>query len=1293
MTLSEGDPSFLSVFVNFDNTLVQFNIRRSICFGGLRRSFCRYQNVDQSTIRFLLNGERIEDSATANSLGLEINDVIESFKEIKGGGWPGKKGLSEDEVKKLLNIIDEELDDDLNSSTSSRMDEEPIQPTNGNEISEIQNKEEEKNEYEETQTNYQTRITIPMESQKDEQDESETLDWIVILRKDYEDGKLTKLNPLDKKIIFYLELPKLEMVEKNILKNLVDMKGKHEEWQSEKLQLDFELDKLESKEVVKRKRKKKGQKVPRNLRSKSKEYCILDNEHALGSGKPLVIKPANEANRKLVTFELEDQENLNRERDDIDLEYSQEDAYAKSLTFKSSQNVGIEPLVKQSPSKQELKIQNKLLLKQLEVYKKKNRRNPMKSEQIEDQVLTIKKPTFIRCNIQNCDKEFSTTVGLLKHQGKIHGEENVNKTFKHICSLCGRNVVYIEQHIRFFHKDITSKEVCEVCQETIVGDMKKHRGSCISCPKCGYNNSKKKRLLEHIKRCNYEKEDNCIQIEPLDLTSPKKVPDKNLNNKSVRIAQDCHEQSIQFETEPRNENIGTVMDKEADLIQMEADQFVAPLADEKASDIDLNTSIALSMKRSKYPFDEIDGEEGYISELEDDDEVEFTKRRRFVKDELELKLREVDNLENLEKEGDEKIIEEFRLFMQNKKSGANKSGEFSRIKEVSTVTTYTNTLKNDILKAFHRLFKPFDSRWIFDCTTPKDCTFEGEKRCFVSPEEPTYMSSKILEEALKRYDPTIKENGQLRANILCTAREFMDFIELQYNNKLNVYGPEPLKKVMTYHSIVRTYVKATGAWKICNDGKKKALHNNKTIDAYQNPNKDIEILEKYHKYIQSEERFCSLSKIINFSSEMAQKPSDGEMTELGKTIMGEIIATTGCRPIVVRHLNNGAYTDKKAGFNPRKVTPDDSVVEEDNGNEKIFRRVNPNLPPKHLACEHQLAQKTAECPVLCDKRVDPDGFNVFVDWDKTSATNGPSYLHITKPLKVLMDLYCIIKSRFFGERKLTTLSSEDWLIEDETPFFLNSAGSEFKFLNLKHLSASMGVDVTAYSYRRIVSTWAMSHESEDIRSAEVEALQHSLKVATDHYLQNKMRKPQTLTQTYIEEERIFPKHIVDEIQKSEERSQSIISENESKRIKRRYDNLIQEKERNKELKSKMKPLGPRHRILGGDRDEIKDLIEKVIGDTVENKMSKMKPLKWRRFMVRMVCTTEGLIGESLRRLWVRVYQGDLMWGVRDIRLRAKEKQWPRKDISVNQNQDRNSWVAMALRKSLSSKITKEIIKN
>ena len=720
--------------------------------------------------------------------------------------------------------------------------------------------------------------------------------WIDDLRKDYEDGKLNKHNPLEKKIIFYLGLPKLELVEVNILKNLVDMKEKHNEWQAEKMKLDVELDKLESKEVHKRKKKNSSQQVPRNLRRKK-------------SGKAEVTKPVTESFTKITSSKSEDKQNLNRESADAGLDLSTEDASSKSLSIKSSLNEEFEYIVKQSPSKEELKSENRLLLKQLEAFKKRNKIKKMQGELSGENVFGIKKPTLIKCEVQNCDREFTTTVGLLKHQGKIHGEDNVSKTFKHLCNLCGRAVVYIEQHIKFFLKDIKSRDVCEVCQETIVGNMKKHRGGCISCPKCNYENAKKKRLLEHIKKCQHKK-DNDVQSEPLDLTSPQKDlsekkggHDKNVNNKIDSISKDLTDQSNQFEGETMNakDDQETVKDME----DVEANQQISPTADEKSYNKDLNKEISFCEKRSKYPFDEIDGEECYISELEDNDEEEFTKIRRCIKDELELKLREVDNLQNLEKEGDGKVVEEFRLFMKTKKSGANKDGDFSSIKEVSTVTIYTNTLKNDILKAFHRLFEPFDSRWIFDCTSPKDCTFEGEKRCFVSPEEPIYMSSKILEEALKRYDPSIKENGNLRANVLCTAREFMDFIELKYNNKLNVYGPEPLQKVMTYHNIVRTYIKATGAWKICNDGKKKALHNNKIIDEYKNPNREIEILEKYQKYIQSEERFSSLSKIINFSSETAQKPSDGEMTELGKIIMGEIIATTGCRPIVVRHLTNG----------------------------------------------------------------------------------------------------------------------------------------------------------------------------------------------------------------------------------------------------------------------------------------------------------------------------------------------------------------------------------------------------
>ena len=123
MTWCEGDPSYLNIYIIFGNS-TKFRIRRTDSIGTLKGLICREENLDQSALRLLLNGERIEDSATPNSLGLEIDDFIEAFKEVKGGGLPGKRGLSEEEVEKLLHNIDEELDDNLDTSADSEMDEE-----------------------------------------------------------------------------------------------------------------------------------------------------------------------------------------------------------------------------------------------------------------------------------------------------------------------------------------------------------------------------------------------------------------------------------------------------------------------------------------------------------------------------------------------------------------------------------------------------------------------------------------------------------------------------------------------------------------------------------------------------------------------------------------------------------------------------------------------------------------------------------------------------------------------------------------------------------------------------------------------------------------------------------------------------------------------------------------------------------------------------------------------------------------------------------------------------------------
>ena len=281
-----------------------------------------------------------------------------------------------------------------------------------------------------------------------------------------------------------------------------------------------------------------------------------------------------------------------------------------------------------------------------------------------------------------------------------------------------------------------------------------------------------------------------------------------------------------------------------------------------------------------------------------------------------------------------------------------------------------------------------------------------------------------------------------------------------------------------------------------------------------------------------------------------------------------------------------------------------------------------------------------------------------------------------------MDLYDIIKSRFFEGRKPAPAFKEDWLDDGNTPFFLNSSGSPFQSLNLKHLCEAMGTDVTAYSFRRIISTWALSHRSEEIRNAEEEALQHSLRVAKDAYLQNKQLKPQTLTQAYVEEECILPKKVREEIRKSEMKVKSQVTKTEDKRQKRQLDTLIQEKEAKKQLQQENKPLGARHRVLEDDRKQFGELIEELTGENIQKNLKERKPLQWRNFFVKNVCSADGKNGEAIRNIWTQVYQGDLKWGVRDARWKAEEKHWPRRDSGAYlQNQDRNSWIASSLLKS------------
>ena len=993
---------------------------------------------------------------------------------------------------------------------------------------------------------------------------------------------------------------------------------------------------------------------------------------------------------------------------------------------------GIPDSVKPSPRKEELNLQKRKLLQEIKfVSEKLARYDQEKEEGREGKEERSKQynPALVRCRSENCDKEFTTMFGLIKHQRKHHPEENIG-THLEKCQVCGKDVLYIDRHMKTVHKEVLTDRVCEICRKIIKSDMKKHRGECNKCPTCGKKETKKIRLLKHIGICELLRNVNSEQMIPLDLTSPlkqtyqspvdvnvvsvakhhdpsSKLKHSNQSTVDPSVAPvDNHQDPTSQLSHTYQRIVATLGNQQKDKqgtdkppsIQVEDYGKFSPTNTTTMKDtigqipttdaiddrgfpvlLDVcNIEEQLNQKRNQYPF-KGEHEEEYESEFEEDDDKEYTNHRRENKDMLEIRLREIDQIPNLTIEGDDEIVNQFRNFMQVTTMGEN-NGESSEAIAPSTIGMYTKSVQNDILKAFHQLFKPFDSRWLLDCTTQKVCTFEGQGRVFVDPCEPIYLTARVLRKALERYKSGV--DGQQRALVVAAAVQFMNFIELNFNDKLNLYGREPLEKIISYHNGVKSFINGTKIWKTCNKDKKKGLKNSKVLKEYEKPNHESEILNKYQEYLKSPERISQIRKILHFSTEGAQKPSDKEMTELGKIAMGEVITSTGCRPVVVYRLLVGGYVGKKPGFNPRQITKEDCVVDEEYDDKKIFRRLNPSLPPKHLACTHQIQHKLAICPQNCENRCDPSGFNIFCDWDKTRDTNGPSYLHLAKPIKDILDLYDIIKSRFFEGRKTKT-GEDNWLHNENTHFFLNSSGSPFQAVDLKHLSEAMGIDVTAYSFRQIVSTWALSHDSEEIRLAEGEALQHSLRVAHDHYLQNKMLKPQTLTQRYIAEEGILPDELREEIKRTEIKSKEKISETEQKRQKKQHSSLLKKSEAKKELQRERKPLGPRNRIQGIERNKIKKIIEEITGENIENTLKERTPMKFRNYIVRTVCATKGVSGEEIRNIWVKIYRGDERWGVRDVRFRAKANNWPKKDSNACfQKKDRNSWIASCILKSL-----------
>lgn len=68
-----------------DNTEVHFKIKKTTQLRKLKQAYCDRQGVPLNSLRFLFDGQRINDDQTPKDLDMEDDDVIEVYQEQTGG--------------------------------------------------------------------------------------------------------------------------------------------------------------------------------------------------------------------------------------------------------------------------------------------------------------------------------------------------------------------------------------------------------------------------------------------------------------------------------------------------------------------------------------------------------------------------------------------------------------------------------------------------------------------------------------------------------------------------------------------------------------------------------------------------------------------------------------------------------------------------------------------------------------------------------------------------------------------------------------------------------------------------------------------------------------------------------------------------------------------------------------------------------------------------------------------------------------------------------------------------------
>ena len=247
------------------------------------------------------------------------------------------------------------------------------------------------------------------------------------------------------------------------------------------------------------------------------------------------------------------------------------------------------------------------------------------------------------------------------------------------------------------------------------------------------------------------------------------------------------------------------------------------------------------------------------------------------------------------------------------------------------------------------------------------------------------------------------------------------------------------------------------------------------------------IMDGVSEYVASEDCLIEQTKLIELACKRTKVPTAKEYMNTTNWLLEQLICIGGNRPCALLGITIRDWEERKPGYCPFNQDEENDMIEEDPEHDKRKVLQNPYKKPKGSSEER------------------PTGVIVRSETDKI-AIGPPCYIWFPNFLVDLVNYHSLIAQKILPR-------SVD-IYHPKTRLFLNSNGNPIKSIDCKHFKNYIGLPITAYDFRRSLSTFCLDSKIDAVRNSESAVLRHREQTGFAYYYQKHSEKVEYVSIQY-----------------------------------------------------------------------------------------------------------------------------------------------------------------------------------